>query len=147
VALELLDLLEKPTSAIRPNAATYALVLTILAKSRQVKQKVASSTEVLRRANQEYERGNEAAKPDVFVYNALIRACAASPTGSAAQKSKPIALTLQTLTRDIRGNKIDPDSDTFLWLLRSELFTVTFGTFADESYGTNLHDLLSIWFG
>lgn len=119
IALELLDSMEDEESMARPNSATYALVVNILAKSPAVKDKVTLSQQVIQRAQREYERGNEAARPDIFLYNAFIQACAASISGTTSQREATLRLALQTLPRDIRGNNLKPDSETFLCLLEA----------------------------
>ena len=118
-ALELLDKMEDNLSMARPNAATYALVVNILAKSPTVKDKVTLSQQVIQRGQREFERGNETAKPDLFIYNAFIRACAASTSDTASQREATLRLALQTLPRDIRGNNLKPDPETFLCLLEA----------------------------
>ena len=139
-ALELLNSMELPASVTttRPNAATYALVVTVLATSNSIKDKVKQSQALIQRAQREYESGNnDAAKPDIFLYNALIRACAASSSstggggggaGSQAQREGTFRIALQTLQRDIRGNRVDPDPETFYWLLEASASLLPAGT-------------------
>ncbi|KAI2511525.1 hypothetical protein MHU86_2961 [Fragilaria crotonensis] len=132
-ALMLLDSMEDETSMARPNAATYALVVNILAKSPTIKDRVTKSQQLIERAQQEYARGNETAKPDIFLFNAMIRACAASTGGTISQREATFRLALQTLSRDIRGNKLDPDPETFLCLLEASSSLLSSGAMQEKA--------------
>ena len=132
-ALKLLDSMENESSMARPNAATYALVINILANSPSLKDRVAQSQQVIHRAQREYERGNETAKPDIFLFNALIRACAASTGDTISQREATFRIALRTLSRDIRGNKLDPDPETFLCLLEASWSLLSSGAMQEKA--------------
>jgi hypothetical protein len=121
-ALKLLGQMEGSTET-RPNAATYALVVTIISKSAFVKNKVEQSQALINRAELEYERDptNEAAKPNVFLYNALIRTCASAASNrlSEVEQEETFRLALTTMQKKMKGSgaTVRPDSETFLFLL------------------------------
>ena len=74
---------------------------------------------VLQRMIAQYSEGNEAAKPDIFCFHAVIRACFRSPTISSSpmQDKKALLLAISTV-QSMKNSNVHPTAKSYLLLLQ-----------------------------
>eukprot|EP00547_Thalassionema_nitzschioides_P005143 CAMPEP_0194213584 /NCGR_PEP_ID=MMETSP0156-20130528/14292_1 /TAXON_ID=33649 /ORGANISM="Thalassionema nitzschioides, Strain L26-B" /LENGTH=637 /DNA_ID=CAMNT_0038941653 /DNA_START=66 /DNA_END=1976 /DNA_ORIENTATION=+ len=112
-AFKLLDTMENSSdNRIWPNSTTYSLVLTILTKSESTYMKVEEGEKLMSRALRQLR--NYGAKPDIFLYNALIRAIA-----SDVPSERTFRKTLQILREIHESKDVEANSETFYCLLEA----------------------------
>jgi len=114
-ALKLLDDMEQANDpSILPDSDTYSLVLTVLTNSKAKFDKIEKGKALMSRARLQLSQGNERAKPDIFLYNALIQTCA-----SGIPSEQTFKYALQIFYEIYQSREVEADSETFYWLLEA----------------------------
>lgn len=104
--------------SMKPTRDSYVGVIHAYGNS-GAESSYSHANEVFQRMITQYSNGNEAAKPDVNAYHALIRACSrASINNAEQQRRQALVLAIATIHEMKKSDLNRPNSKTYLLLLQ-----------------------------
>jgi hypothetical protein len=115
---KLFELMEKfrQTGNFKPNERVYTSFIRAMTKAR-VSNLAYKSNVILKRMQAFYDDGNKAIKPTVFTYNAILNACAESPSCDNSDPIEAFKLAVK-IFNELRNSRGEPDHVSFGNMLR-----------------------------
>lgn len=109
------DLYSEGYDSVRPCTRAYSIVLSTIARSRK-KNKALKAQELIQKMETEYRNGNNACRPNVYSYNAVLNAAAFSGRDEKEQEEafKVACLTFDELRMSDYLEPSDVSYGTFL---------------------------------
>jgi hypothetical protein len=116
---KLFELMEKyrKTGNFKPNERVYTSFIRAMTKAR-VSNLAYKANVILKRMEAFYDDGNRGIKPTVFTYNAILNACAESPSCDNSDPGEAFKLAVK-IFNELRNSRADePDHVSFGNMLR-----------------------------
>jgi hypothetical protein len=101
---------------VKPNERVYTSFIRALTKAR-VKDLPKRASLLLKRMQELFTTGNKGIKPTTFTYNAVLNACAETPSTEDGQPIEAFKVAVSVFN-DLRSNREQPDHVTFGNMLR-----------------------------
>lgn len=101
---------------VKPNERVYTSFIRALTKAR-VKDLPKRAALILKRMQELFKAGNKGIKPTTFTYNAVLNACAETPSTEDGQPIEAFKVAVAVFN-DLRSNREQPDHVTFGNMLR-----------------------------
>jgi len=101
-------------ATITPDCVTFASVLNVLAKSRNVRFKAEKCSSILKAMIDLHEDdGSYDTKPNVICYNTVLNACAFSARGSDEERRQAMKVAVETFNGMRQGKYVSPDAVSY----------------------------------